>query len=112
MFRCIKHCDREFATQLDRVEHKLDELLKGVKIMGNELDTELDGIEAGVSAEHVDVQRIITDLEAKATDGSITDDERARLEALKAEIAADDAAINTADPAAPATPVDGTVASA
>lgn len=98
LFRCHL-CGRQFPTQLDRIEHKIDvDHQQEEKAMGD-LENELTGIEGAQATEHTDVQRIIADLEAKGTAGTITDDERARLEALKAEIAADTAAIDAGDPA-------------
>lgn len=109
IFRC--HCGLGFRTQLDRIEHKIDANHRTEEKFMGDLDNELTDIEGAEASEHTDVQRIIADLEAKATDGTITDEERARLEALKSEIAADDAAINAGDPAPvvtdPAVPGDG-----
>lgn len=89
-------------TQLNRIERKLDALIQRMEIDMSELDAELTDIETAEAAEHADIERVITDLEAKDQAGTLTDDERTRLEALKAEIAADTAAIDAADPAPPA----------
>jgi len=99
---------KEVTRSLDRLERHLGTVQHDQRteerIMGK-LDDELDGIEAAEATEHDDIQRIIADLEAKATDGTITDAEAARLDALKTAIAADTAAIDAGDPA-PVTPAD------
>lgn len=71
-----------------------------------ELDDRLADLKAVADTNTGKLARLITDFENK---GPLTDDQRAALDALKAEIVGNSDAIDAADPETPpAPPVDGT----
>ena|SRR5215467_5343189 len=90
----------DIQDRLTRIEIVLRAIYREVRKDMAELDDELDSIEAAESAEQADLARVIADLEAKAQAGTITDEERSRLQALQAAIEADTAALDQADPPA------------
>lgn len=99
----IPHAD--ILRRLARIERLLVQVGRAVNIEGeimSELDDKLTTIETDLDALSADEARELADLQAlKAAGQTLTADQEARLDAIAAKIAADDAAINAADPATP-----------
>ena len=111
---CNHEVDVVIVVDLTAVEERLARIERAVtslkgEIMSdvNELDAELTGIEAAQATEQATEDKVLADLEAKEQSGAITDEERTRLEAIRATAVAQTTELEAADAPAPA-PVDGT----
>jgi len=94
----------ESMAQLARIERLQRALANRLEIDMSELDDKLTAEETALTALEADEQRELADLQAlQAAGQTLTPEQESRLDALASRIAADDAAIQAADPA-PAAP--------
>jgi hypothetical protein len=101
--RVIFELSPERRAQLDRIERLQQALAIRMEIDMSELDDRLDDLAAAEDSNTAALARLIADFEGA---GNLTDDQRAKLDALKQHIVDNQAAIDAADPA-PAPPADG-----
>lgn len=106
----LQQDDKPVLDRLDRIEQTLGGIQREMRKDVSEIDDKLNAEDTALTGLEADETRELADLQALKDQGqTLTPEQEQRFDALTARISADDAAIDTADPATPVNgvPVDG-----